>query len=352
MVKKNLQKKSYRNKLIIFGSIILILIFGGLFFYNKHLQSNDDVLYTLTYDDMGEPGSNSKIEIYNDKVEITTTRFCSALDCESTTYEKSYNYSKENMNKLKKYIKKNFSKKYIELSYNELTDEQYEVIQGVLLGEGFFEIAIEEYKYKIEYTKDDNLTYIIYFKNNNSILVKKLNISEYDITNINTYSLKFSKKGINKLNDYIKKEVKEENSSVIYKSSTLRKDEINIFKSIEENDESYLTKMVDDSELIYTISYNGINCPTPVLYLYSDNSYEFYYTFSTSEEELIPKTGTYNYDITKIIKNIDKYEENKFGPYTIKEVSGKDYITYNTNTELQEFLNTLDITLEMCLEQQ
>ena len=96
----------------------------------------------------------------------------------------------------------------------------------------------------------------------------------------------------------------------------------------------------------YTISYNGINCPTPTLYLYSDNTYEYYYTFGTDNEKLIPKTGTFNYDITKIINNIDKYEENNFGPYSIKEENGKNYTTYNTNTELQELLTSLDITLE------
>lgn len=112
------------------------------------------------------------------------------------------------------------------------------------------------------------------------------------------------------------------------------------------------SKIEDEAKLSYTISYNGINCPTPTLYLYSDNTYEYYYTFGTDNEKLIPKTGTYNYDIKKIINNIDKYEENSFGPYSIKEENGKNYTTYNTNAELQELLSSLDITLEKCLEQQ
>ena len=44
----------------------------------------------------------------------------------------------------------------------------------------------------------------------------------------------------------------------------------------------------NDSKLTYTITFNGLNCQTPVLYLYSDNTYEYYYTFSANGEPLIP----------------------------------------------------------------
>ena len=81
----------------------------------------------------------------------------------------------------------------IELHPNELTDKQKEVIQGLLLGENFFEISVEEYKYKIQYSESDNLSYYIYIKNDNSIIVKKVKINDnYDSTNVNTYSLNFS----------------------------------------------------------------------------------------------------------------------------------------------------------------
>ena len=108
----------------------------------------------------------------------------------------------------------------------------------------------------------------------------------------------------------------------------------------------------NDSKLTYTITFNGLNCQTPVLYLYSDNTYEYYYTFSANGEPLIPKTGTYNYDITKIINNINKYKENNTGTYYIKDNNDNNYQTYNTNIELQEFLKSINITLEKCLEEQ
>ena len=129
--------------------------------------------------------------------------------------------------------------------------------------------------------------------------------------------------------------------------------EISKYNRLEiENNESYLNNIENEVKLAYTISYSGMNCPTPTLYLYNDNTYKYYYTFSTDNEKLISKTGTYNYDIKKIINNIDKYEENNFGTYSIKEENGKNYTTYNTNTELQELLTSLDITLEKCLKSQ
>ena len=354
----NIIQKKRKNPLLIIAIVIVAfigigIILSTIFNFNTP-QLSTNVFYNITYYDDLTPGSKYEISVQDNGVEITKTSFCSYVNCSPKTEKEIFNYSKENIEKLKTFINNNFSNNYyIELNDNELTERQKEVIQGLLLGEYFFETNVEEYKYKIEYSKNDSLTYDIYFKNDNSILVKKLKInSDYDIVSVNTYSLNFSQKNKNILFDYVEKEVKKENNNIIYKYSTLQKDEINIFNSITENNEAYLNNIESKTKLTYTISYNGINCPTPTLYLYSDNTYEYYYTFDTDNEKLIPKTGTYNYDITKIINNIDKYEENSFGPYSIKEENGKNYTTYNTNTELQELLTSIDITLEKCLEQQ
>lgn len=54
---------------------------------------------------------------------------------------------------------------------------------------------------------------------------------------------------------------------------------------------------------------------------------------------LIFKTVMYNYDVKKIIDNIGKYEENYY-PYSIIDENGNKYITYSTNNELKELLET------------
>ncbi len=347
-----------KNKtVLIILIVILSLIVVGLFWviiYNKIIQEKN-IIYKLTYYDNGVPGSKSEINIYNDTVEIIKTNFCSAVDCdESEPKKEEYNYSKENMDKLKKFIDSNFlttNTNNIEINESELDKYQKKVIQGLLLGEYFFETNVEEYKYKLEYEKSDSLTYDIYFKDDKSILVKKLKMKDYDIVKIDTYSINFSEKNLDILNNYIEKEVKDINSNFIHKSSLI-KYEINIINSIIENKESYLKDIQNEPKLMYTITYDGIDCMTPSLYLYSDNTYEYYYTFSTNNKKIIPKTGIYNYDITKIINSVDKYEENPIGPYYIKDSNDNSYITYNTNIELQEFLKSLNITLEKCLEQQ
>lgn len=63
---------------------------------------------------------------------------------------------------------------------------------------------------------------------------------------------------------------------------------------------------------------------------------------------LIFKTGIYNYDIKKIIDNIGKYEENHYS-YSMIDENGNEYITYSTNIELEELLSSLNITLKTCL---
>ncbi len=341
--------------LIVTLFLIIVGIVGFIVYdkYNKKVSEKDAVVYKLIYYDNYEPGSKHEININDDNIEIITTNYCSVLNCKPKTNKETFKYSKENMDKLKIFFTNNFSNNNIEFNGNDLTNRQKEVIEGLLLGEYFFEVNVEEYKYKMEYKKNEELSYVIYFKDDKSVLVKKLkNNNDYDIVKVDTYVLNFSKENLNILNNYIEKKVKDENSNVIHKYSTLQKDEINIFNSIVENDESYLNNIEDEAKLSYTISYIGINCPTPTLYLYSDNTYEYFYTFGIDNEKLIPKTGIYNYDITKIINNIKKYKENPTGPYYIKDSNGNKYKTYITNVELQEFLKSLDITLEKCLEQQ
>lgn len=352
-MEKDLSQK--RNLPIILIVVIVILIGVGLvlfFPFNFKNKILGTTLYKIVYYDDGVPGSKYDISVFdNNKIEIVQTSYCSTLDCDSTTTTEKFKYSKSNFENLKTFINNNFSKKQIELHPNELTEKQKEVIQGLLLGENFFEISIEEYKYKIQYSESDNLSYYIYIKNDNSIIVKKVKINDnYDITNVNTYSLNFSQKSKTILTDYVLKELKKDKDkdNVIYKNSLLRKDEINIFNSITKNDESYLNN-VKNVKLSYTISYEGINCDTPKLYLYSDNSFE-YNTFAINESnEQILKSGIYNYDIKKIIDNIDKYKDDNHGSYSIIDENGNEYITYSTNIELEELLSSLNITLKTCL---
>lgn len=347
---------SQKKKLLIILIVVIGIIIGvgiAVFFpFNFKNKTSGTTLYKIVYYDDGIPGSKYDISIFdNNKIEIVETSYCSALDCDSTTTTEKFSYSKSNFEHLKAFINDNFSNNQIELHPNELTDKQKEVMQSLLLGENYFEISVEEYKYEIQFLESENLSYNVYIKNDDSIIVKKIKTNgDYDIADVNTYSLNFSQENKTILTDYTLKELKMDKSenNVVYKNHLLRKDEVNIFKSITKNDESYLNNL-KNVKLLYTISYEGIDCDTPKLYLYSDNSYEYYTLGINESNNLILKSGIYNYDIKKIIDNIDKYKENDYGAYSIIDENGNEYITYNTNSELKELLETLNITLETCL---
>ena len=336
-----------KNKilLIIIGVIAcLIFVIGGLFVYKKV-----NVVYTVIYNDMYIPGSKSEILVYSDRVKIITTQYCSAIDCDDSTEVEIFDYSKKNLEKLIKFISDNFSGNYIEINRDELTDKQQEVIQSILLGEYFFESTVEDYKYKILYSENNNSSYNIYFKSNGSILVKRFEINDsYDIVGLKSYELAFSEESVNILNKYIEREVKNKENNVINKNGTLRKDEKNIFECIIKNDDSYLNDNTN-VKLSYTILFTGVNCLTPVLYLYDDNTFEYFDKFTSSGNLLIPKTGTYDYDIKKLFNNSGKNDDVY---YTIRNFDDEDYVISSGNIDLMNFLNSLGVSLNKCLSQQ
>lgn len=233
-------KKTIKYILIIIF-LIAIVTSATLYILNKKKLNN--TIYELTYYDESIPGSKYEYIIDKDKIEMTKTDYCSATDCESITSQKeNLNYSKENIRKLQEFLAKNFNSSKIEVNAtNELTEYQEGVLTGLTLSEKYFEIAIEEYKYKLIYGKDDNTEYITYFKQNNKILVKKIVVNdEYDIEKIDTYQLKFKNKNIRLLYDYIEKQTNEKNKTTIYKNNTKDNEEKNIIASIINNNESYL----------------------------------------------------------------------------------------------------------------
>ncbi|MBR4262315.1 MAG: hypothetical protein IKQ35_03015 [Bacilli bacterium] len=340
--------KNNKPKLLIIIIGVVFIIIGIILHFL--VFKDKSVYYKITYDDNSAPGSQSIIEVYNDRIDISTTHYCSAKNCSPTKENKTLKYNKEIMDKLIKYLKNNYKKNDIKVNREDLMNDGINPIEYLMLGEKWLELSLEDYEYLIEYHENNTYGYYIYFKDDNSIVVKKAKINDkYDIVNIDTYNLDFKKEKIKLLYKYVENESKTNKTKYIIKSSILLKNETNIFKSIVEKDEKYLT---EEEELVYIISYSGVNCPTPILYLYNDNTYEYYYTFATGYQKPTPKIGNYNYDINKIIKNIDKYKEDPSGIYNINELNGKTYKTYSTNAELKEFLNSIDVKLEECTEQQ
>ena len=325
-----------KKRLMIFAIILLIFCLGLFSIY--HIRKSNRYLYKIAYFDKSIPSYKYDIEIFNNKVEYIRTNFCSTENCKESTNDKvTLKYTKANIQKIKDYLEKRYDSKKIVIKEYEDNYDLSEVIESIVFGEKFFELAIEDYMYKIEYLLSDDTTYVIYLKDDDAIMVKKVSINDdYDITDIRTYNLGFSNNKMNIITNYIKKETVSQNVDVIYKT-VLRKDERTIYDSIMKNDESLLNdyKSID---LLYTITYSGLNCLTPTLYLYSDKTYEYYYTFASSGSKIKPLTGSYNYDIEKLISNIDDSLENILSTYYIK-TKDNVYVVNDNNEEMNDFLN-------------
>lgn len=254
-------KNNKTLKIIIITLLFLIILtIVGVIYFNKMKVINDEknIIYEISFFDGGEPGTNRDIKIYNDKVKINITHGCSYVDCKSKTEKRTQKFSKESIDKLKKFVETNFStklngNKVVIYGTKQLNLYQKDVIYSLEGGESNFEINVEEYKYKMEYHENDNLDYFIYFKDDNSILVKKVLNNK-----ITTYKVNFSEENMNRLNNYMEKMIepepdfpilwryskKYENSNDwFWKRYGVSKEETYIINSIIENNESILDNL-------------------------------------------------------------------------------------------------------------
>lgn len=253
-------KNNITLKIIIIALLFLIILtIVGVIYFNKMNDINDEknIIYEIYFFDGGEPGTNRDIKIYKDKVKINITHACSAVNCKSKTEKRTQKFSKESIDKLKKFVETNFStklngNKVVIYGTKQLNLYQKDVIYSLEGGESNFEINVEEYKYKIEYHENDNLDYFIYFKDDKSILVKKVLNNK-----ITTYKVNFSEENMNRLNNYIEKMIEPEPdfpilwrysrkcniSDELFKRYGVSEEEMYIINSIIENNESILDNL-------------------------------------------------------------------------------------------------------------
>lgn len=103
-----------------------------------------------------------------------------------------------------------------------------------------------------------------------------------------------------------------------------------------------------NKELLFIVNSNNQKCPSPTLYVYSDNTYELYNTYSRNGKKIEPKTGEYNYNTNLILQNIGEFEDN--GTKYIIEDSNNIKHGFNTYAYLEDFLNETNIKIDTCIE--
>ena len=104
--------------------------------------------------------------------------------------------------------------------------------------------------------------------------------------------------------------------------------------------------------LIFEITSGRINCSTGILKVYNNGVYRYYRYKSLNgvrDDNENYDEGKYKYNVLKILNNNKIYkDDSKRGPYSLKDRCGKDYAVYDSNRELNEFLEEININLDSC----
>ena len=98
----------------------------------------------------------------------------------------------------------------------------------------------------------------------------------------------------------------------------------------------------------FEISSNRINCQTIKLIVKDNKTYKIIYGYNNDKE--INEAGTYSYDVSKIVSNNKIYNKNEHGIFKLTAMDGTVYEIYDTNEDLNKFLNEIEVNLDTCLE--
>lgn len=302
--------------------------------------------FTVRIEEDYEPGASTTYYLHKDgSIEFTHTKYCSAIDCEPTTSDKKIlDFEKENLK-----LTYDFLRNLIEEG-NEVTiyDSQIEdeKTKSLLFDisyerEELISLELSNYEYKLELGKGNNF-HLIYLEGD-KINVANLIYENYDLVGIKKHQIKFENNKI--IKEFIKEQFdKGETFKNIYYTGSSYKDKL-ILDAIIENNEDYIKNIDEAKELLYTLNYVGMNCPTPTLDIYNDKSYDYNYTYTTDGSEPTPKKGTYDYDINKLLKTTE-YEEISEHPAGFFYLKGKDnkYYLGMEDKDLDDFLKTAGLT--------
>ena len=124
-----------------------------------------------------------------------------------------------------------------------------------------------------------------------------------------------------------------------------------------------LDSLTNDDGIVFTVSSGRKDCIPVELVVYDNGEYALLTTYKASDdvnqdsilEYSKSVSGTYEYDVTKIVENSidanDKtYDMNDLPIYEIYTGKGRYYTVEDNNKYLDEFLELIDIDLNVCAE--
>lgn len=371
----------YKNLLIIVISFIIIIILFNVLssLLNKNYTGfrKNKYDYAITYQDgvniYNIYKTGNKIEVYADEQVI-----CIKAPCPTVKSNRKINFSDDNMVIVNDFIDSFFGYheyKTIQIYRENLNEKQNNILDSIIYND---ESLLNKENAEIfgKYTIITDMRWItmqndggshnsIYYEidldNKTIIKIEEAYHANLGGTPTTEKSIFYTKKMDDSLINETKKLIEEIinkediNSSNNYhsftiESSNIKKDIYN-FDTIK-NINKLLTKFDDyNKELVFSLESRMLKCPSPTLYVYNDGTYEYYYTHSSNNKELIPKKGTYNYDTNLILNNIANYEVDTTSSYALTDNGNKLHILADYKP-LEDFLTSIDINIHTCTVEQ
>lgn len=380
--------KKAKKIITIIGLVLLIIvvltILGLILFKWKRNPLSPETIYGKEYKLIYQDKNNDTYTIYKTKerkvfVDSNIQPICNIAPCNRINIQKELVFSDEHMKIVNDFIDSFFkNKNYKEknLTKEEVPSEKINILYSIIYNdESYIEKRIYNLKSE-EYTITTDLKWktmqndggshrsIVYIINlKDYVVTKKEEIYHANLggtpeisTNI-YYSKKIDYSLIDLTTELIGETLeKEDNNSennyhyYVIESNTETKNIYNLdtINKIKKLLDEYDTFSNSSKKLLFTISSNYIKCETPKLYVYDDYTYEYYYTHSTSNKDIIPKKGIYSYNLSLILDNLMQCEVDGPSMYVLKD----EKTHYLTNCQpLEDFLKSINIEMHRCTEE-
>lgn len=318
------------SKIVLFAALFLIL-FGVIFI----LIVNDSYKYKITYEDKQY---TYEIKVY-EKIIKVYQKECNIEPCDKVKInEYKIDFMREDMNRLYDYLDNLiYNNREITIKYEDLDTESFPIFNSIINNNS----ELLDYNHKIEYI-DNQVSYNIYIDNDYNI---KVLTSCNDISCKKNYQVIFNEENKKYIKEYLEKNIFNTTNNISINSNNTNKETLNILNSIIMNSEEDLNNITTNN-ISYKIKYFGVNCETSLLELYNDNTYKYIYGYDEKNNEYLSKTGTYNFDIDKIL--VDNIDIIKSEYYQIISKDNIKYLISTNNIEINRLLNTLNINLKTC----
>lgn len=138
---------------------------------------------------------------------------------------------------------------------------------------------------------------------------------------------------------------KETGNTITLDEKMVSEEDVQILNAIVLNEETLLEKK--EKELLFSVSLNALNCPTVVLKLYDNHTYEYVYGIDENTLKEIFLTGKYTYPLERLFSSQESLDTTI--SYQIVFPTGQMTLLYN-NPDWETFLGEIQKDLNQCMK--